>query len=92
MPNVNAGDDLAALAHQSLGRELTGSERDLAAALESIFATGQHDLAAVATALERQRVARPSGASGAWSIEALAQELAAINVSLDEAYARGGAA
>ena len=92
MPNVNAGDNLAALAHQSLGRALTGPERDLAAALESIFATGQHDLAAVASALERQGVARPSGMPGAWSAEALALELAAINAALDEAYARGGAA
>ena len=92
MPNVNVGEDLAALAHQSLGRPLTAAERDFAAALESIFATGQHDLAAVAAALETQGVAHPSGTHAPWSVQALAEELAAINAALDAAYARGGAA
>jgi hypothetical protein len=92
VPNVNVGEDLAALAHQSLGRPLTAAERDFAAALETIFATGQHDLTAVADALARQGVVRPSGAHAPWSLEALMQELAAINAALDAAYARGGAA
>jgi hypothetical protein len=78
------------LMHQSLGRPLTAEERTLADALEAVFRTGEQDFEAVARALERNGVKRPSGAPGAWSVAVLEQELAAINASLDAAYAENG--
>jgi hypothetical protein len=54
--------------------------------MEAIFATGQHDFEAVAQWLESQRVARPSGQTGGWTVETLEWELARINASLDAAY------
>jgi hypothetical protein len=78
------------LKHQSLGRPLSGEERALADALEKIFVSGQHDFAEVARALERDRVKRPSGATGPWTVAVLEQELAEINASLDAAYAQNG--
>jgi hypothetical protein len=79
------------LMHQSLGRALSAQERALADALEAIFCTGQQDFAEVARALERDGVKRPSGAAGPWTAAVLEQELAAINTSLDAAYAQNGA-
>jgi hypothetical protein len=78
------------LKHQSLGRALTEEERALAAALEKVFATGQHDFEQVARALEAGGVKRPSGASGPWTVAVLQDELARINASLDAAYAEKG--
>ena len=78
------------LANQSLGRPLTAREQRLATALEEVFATGAHDFADVAAALQAKAVERPSGATGAWSEVVLASELSAINAALDEAYARAG--
>jgi hypothetical protein len=78
------------LRHQSLGRPLTAQERALADALEAVFRSGEHDFEQVARALERDRVARPSGAAGPWTAAVLEQELAAINASLDAAYAENG--
>jgi hypothetical protein len=78
------------LRHQSLGRPLTPQERALADALEAVFRTGEHDFEQVARALERERVARPSGDTGPWSAAVLEQELFAINASLDAAYAENG--
>ncbi|HVV94533.1 MAG TPA: recombinase-like helix-turn-helix domain-containing protein [Hyphomicrobiales bacterium] len=83
-------DRTSPLAHQSLGRELTAAERELGAALSRIFATGEHDFAAVAAALGKSGVARPSGTAGAWSAAALEEELSRINASLDQAYAEHG--
>lgn len=77
-------------ARQSLGRSLTEPEVALATALEQIFATGEHDLAQTASKLQQLGVARPSGSSGAWSLQVLEQELRSINQSLDDAYLRGG--
>jgi hypothetical protein len=78
------------LKHQSLGRPLTEEERALAAALEKVFATGQHDFAEVARALERDGVKRPSGEQGPWTVAVLEAELKKINASLDAAYAEHG--
>jgi hypothetical protein len=78
------------LAHQSLSRELTEPEAALARALEEVFAAGTHEFAAVAAALQAKGVARPSGASGIWTEAILASELAALNASLDAAYAQDG--
>jgi hypothetical protein len=78
------------LAEQSLSRNLTGLEKALAQALEEVFATGTHDFAAVALALQAKAVARPSGTAGAWTETSLASELTAINASLDAAYAKDG--
>jgi len=81
----------AALGHQALARRLTEAEQNLARALEAIFASGQHDLAAVVQRLNEDGVQRPSGERAPWSLEALQRELAAINSSLDEAYTQSGA-
>jgi hypothetical protein len=78
------------LRHQSLGRALTAEERALADALEAVFGTGEEDFEAVARALEARGIKRPSGGKGAWSAAVLEQELAAINASLDAAYAENG--
>jgi hypothetical protein len=78
------------LMHQSLGRPLSAEERALADALEALFRTGEHDFDAVARALERDGVRRPSGAGGPWTAAVLEQELARINASLDAAYAENG--
>jgi len=82
----------ARLAHQALGRPLLPLERDLARALEEIFASGQHDLGVAVKLLQEKGVKRPSGAAGTWSVAVLEQELAQINASLDEAYASGATA
>jgi len=92
MALVSDGELRTALGRQALGRPLTALEKDFAQALETIFASGEHELAKVAAMLESQGVKRPSGSRGAWSLEVLGTELAAINASLDEAYARNGAA
>ena len=78
------------LMHQSLGRPLSDEELALADALEAVFRTGEQDFENVARALDRAGVKRPSGAMGPWTAAALEQELAAINASLDAAYAQNG--
>jgi hypothetical protein len=78
------------LMHQSLGRPLASAERALADALEVVFKTGEQDFEAVARALERDGVKRPSGTPGAWTAAVLELELAQINASLDAAYAEHG--
>jgi hypothetical protein len=80
----------AALAHQSRGRVFTQAEMDLAAAIERIYATGEHNYEKVAAALEQEKVARPSGSVGPWTAAVLDAELKQINQSLDEAYAKHG--
>ena len=85
-----ADQNTSPLAHQSLGRPLSVTEAELAHRLEQVFATGEHDFEAVAAALEAEGVARPSGASGPWTAVVLQEELAAINASLDAAYAELG--
>jgi len=82
----------AKLAHQALGRPLGALEAALAQALEEIFASGQHDLAVAVSLLQQKGVKRPSGATGAWSLDVLKDELAQINAALDEAYASGATA
>ena len=77
------------LMHQSLGRPLSDEERALADALEAVIRTGE-DFENVARALDRAGVKRPSGAKGPWTAAVLEQELAAINASLDAAYAQNG--
>jgi hypothetical protein len=78
------------LRHQSRGRPLTAEEHALADALEAVFGSGEQDFEAVARAFEARGIKRPSGASGPWSAAVLEQELAAINASLDAAYAENG--
>jgi hypothetical protein len=78
------------LATQSLGRPLTEVERRLAAELEAVFAEGVHEFAAVAAALVARGAPRPSGDPGPWTEAALVAELAAVNASLDAAYAEHG--
>jgi hypothetical protein len=78
------------LAHQTLGRALSEEEWALAGELERIFATGEHDFDAVAAALDKSGVRRPSGEPGGWSAAVLQAELSRINASLDAAYAEHG--
>jgi hypothetical protein len=85
-----SNDVYARLQHQSLGRPLTDDEAALALALEQAFRSGLHDFNDVARVLEQQRVKRPSGGAGPWTIDVLEQELKAINSSLDAAYAANG--
>jgi hypothetical protein len=78
------------LARQSLGRPLTDVEQVFARDLEAVFAEGLHDFAKVAKALQARGTARPSGRKGPWTESALQEELAALNASLDTAYAENG--
>lgn len=78
------------LAHQSRARPLTEAEQRLAHVLEEILATGTHDFAAVADALQARGIEQPSGATGAWTLAMLVEEVGAINASLDAAYAETG--
>jgi hypothetical protein len=78
------------LARQSLARPLSDAEQDLARALEAIFATGTHDFAAVAAALQVSNIARPSGTIEPWTKVLLETELKAINAAFDVAYAKDG--
>jgi hypothetical protein len=78
------------LARQSLGRPLTDVEQDFARDLEAVFAEGVHDFGEVAAALEARGAPRPSGQGGGWTEAALQDELAALNASLDAAYAGHG--
>ena len=80
-------DLYARLGRQSLRRALRPEEIALAAALEQIFAAGQHDFTEVAQALQARNITRPSGAAGDWTPDVLERELAAINADLDKAYA-----
>ena len=77
-----------ALANQSLRRPLAPVERALADALDAIFARGEHDVAAVANALQAAGVERPSGQAGPWTAQVLDEELKHVNASLDEVYAQ----
>jgi hypothetical protein len=77
-----------ALANQSLRRPLEAAERALADALDVIFGRGEHDFAAVASALQSAGIRRPSGAADPWTAEVLDDELKRINASLDEAYSQ----
>lgn len=75
-----------ALARQSLARVLRPVELELAVALESVFASGEHSIAQVAVQLQKRGIRRPSGAQGAWTAETLEEELRTINSTLDAAY------
>jgi hypothetical protein len=78
------------LATQSLARPLSEIEAALARDLEAVFAEGVHDFAKVAAALQARGTKRPSGGAAAWTEAVLHQELAALNASLDAAYAADG--
>lgn len=79
-----------ALKNQSKGRPLSDAERAFAEALERIYETGEHDFAKVAEKLNERGAPRPSGESGAWTLEILDAELKAINASHDAAHAEHG--
>ena len=78
------------LKHQSRARALTPDELQLAIALEAIFAVGEQDFSAVARRLADQGVVAPTARTTAWTQTLLEVELATINASLDDAYARTG--
>jgi len=87
MTSVVTDDVHSRLATQGLRRPLTEAERALAEALERIFASGEHDFAAVARRLTEHGVAAPSGERGPWTAALLEAELRLVNQSLDAAYA-----
>ena len=74
------------LATQGLRRPLSEAEQALAAALEQIFASGEHDFAAVARLPNERKIAAPSGNGGPWTPQILETELRDVNQSLDAAY------
>jgi len=78
--------DLGKLGRQSLRRPLSAAEAKLAEVLEHIFASGRHEFADVAASLAALNIARPSGSTDPWTVEALESELRLINASLDDAY------
>jgi len=78
------------LRRQSLGRPLTADEEALAQAMEKVFRSGEQDFEALAQALTRDGIKRPSGAAGPWTAAVLQEELVQINASLDAAYAENG--
>jgi hypothetical protein len=78
------------LKYQSLGRELTPTERVLADAMLGFFRTGATDFDAMAAEFQSRNLARPSGEPGPWTRDVLQAELARINASLDAAYADHG--
>lgn len=83
-----SGEDLhRRLGAQALRRALSDAEQALAAGMEAIYAAGVHDFEQVVQELNKRTVARPSGAQEPWTVAVLQNELAAINASLDEAYA-----
>ncbi|WP_134725263.1 recombinase-like helix-turn-helix domain-containing protein [Paracoccus luteus] len=79
-----------ALAHQSLGRPLTGTETALKDALMAVFGEGTQDFGAVAAGLAARRVVAPVSGRTDWDEALLRQELAAINADLDAAYREHG--
>jgi hypothetical protein len=87
MTSIPSADPNAGLARQGLKRALTAAEQRLAESMEQIFRSGEHDFAKVVTLLQQNGVQPPSGAPGPWSLALLETELAAINASLDRAYA-----
>ncbi len=73
---------------QSRGRPLTESEQAFADALEAAFASGIHDLNAVADALNASDIDAPGG--GTWTVDVLVGHLADINRDLDAAFEEDG--
>ncbi|MFT7595423.1 MAG: hypothetical protein ACI8R4_002751 [Paracoccaceae bacterium] len=85
--------DLAAqrpLDTQSRGRPLTEAERGFATALEQVFAQGIHDMSKVAEALAADQVPAPISGGTNWDGRKLAEELSALNASLDAAFEEHG--
>lgn len=74
------------LAHQSLGRPLSETERAFAAALMEIYGAGVTEMADVARALTDRSVTAPSNGGTAWTEDSLLAELETANASLDAAY------
>lgn len=75
---------------QALARPLSDLEERLADRLQSAFAQGMHDFSKVVEHLNSANVARPSGSSEPWTVDALSLEISDINASLDEAYGEFG--
>jgi|TARA_A100001391_G_scaffold86805_1_gene57143 hypothetical protein len=80
----------AELAHQSLGRDLTGSEKALAVALMDIMAAPQHDYAQIAAEMTKRGITAPASGRTDWDTALLEKELSTLNKNLDEAYAENG--
>lgn len=80
----------SSLMHQCRGRPISEAELRLARALEAIYAAGTEDFADVARQLTEQAIPAPTSGQKQWTVALLESELAAINASLDAAYARNG--
>lgn len=77
-----------ALARQC--RALSSLETNFAEALITIYATGEHDFDAVASALTSNGVIAPVSGKQNWDKSLLESELKQINEELDTAYAENG--
>lgn len=75
---------------QSLARPLSDAERGLAEALETVFATGIHDMTLVAAELAARAVPAPVSGGTDWTLDKLAAELAALNDDLDATFEECG--
>lgn len=78
------------LEHQCRGRALDERENALAGALMEVYATGEHDFAAVARQLAEKGVVAPRSGRTDWTEVLLAEELEATNAELDAAYEADG--
>lgn len=87
---IRRTDDPDKLKYQAQGRPPRPAEAALAQAMLRHFAAGTHDFAALAAALQADGIARPSGATGEWTLAVLEAELRAINQELDQAEAESG--
>lgn len=79
-----------ALAHQCRGRDLEPQEAAFAQVLMAVYDEVGHDYDAVAAALKERDFAAPVSGRSDWTADLLHEELAAINASLDAAYAEHG--
>ena len=75
---------------QSRGRKLNANEQEFADALETVFATGVHDMDEVALKLIETGVISPMDGGSDWTATTLHKVLETINASLDEAHQENG--
>ncbi len=78
------------LQNQSRARPVTDAELAFAEALEAAYRDGIDDFEQVARRLTEAGIVAPSSGTTQWTLALLEKELATINASLDEAYARYG--
>ena len=90
LAEVGAGNARPELSHQSRGRPLSEAEDALAGAMMEIYADGASDVPALAAALAERGIVAPISGRTDWDAPLVAEELAAINADMDEAYRENG--